>query len=86
MSRWQLCSKVNLKRYARLQGAMSQSGPKPKCHDLPFGRDGVQSGHKSDIAKVKRMTRLRHWLRDFGATQHLSIYRWRGGSKAGSSY
>jgi len=34
MSRWQLCGKVNLKRDVRLQGAMSQSGPKPKCRDV----------------------------------------------------
>jgi hypothetical protein len=36
----------------------STHGPKPKGRDVhDFGRYRVDSGHKSDIAKVQRMTR-----------------------------
>ena len=44
MSRRQLCSKVNLKRYARLQGAMSQSGSdrKSRVHRITVTGNGEQ--------------------------------------------
>jgi len=35
-----------------------------------FGSDQRNSGHATRSLEMTRMTQLRHWLRNFGATQH----------------
>ena len=41
----------------RLRCMSSQSGPKPKCHDVPdFGRDRMENGQRADIAESTQMS------------------------------